>query len=235
MLLQFSVHGFCVLCVPLLCEPVLYVFVFFWRPTHLVRVQVRVFLTQAEQERFGVPAQRLFGGNEVGTTDVKPDPAGARLVHWLGRGAGIALHREPKHRPSAAAATAWHPTRAELAAPRRNNEGGRRQAHRAPDVPVLGLLYGASTGRFHNMQLSHVSSPSEEPVAQPYGELTTHCGETASLNRLVNTPRIFFSFWRAACSHRGVAARSRPPPPPGQEIRTQKRLWEAAQQEQHRV
>lgn len=43
--------------------------------THFVRVQVGVFLTQSEQERFGVPAQRLFGRDKVGPADVEPDPA----------------------------------------------------------------------------------------------------------------------------------------------------------------
>lgn len=126
--------------------------------THFVRVQVRVLLTQAEQERFWVPTQRLFGRDEVGPTDVESNPARARLVHRFGRGARVALHREPEHRASAAAAR--HPAGTELAAPRRNHESGRSQAHGAPDVAVLGLLYGASTARFHNMQFSHVFLPS---------------------------------------------------------------------------
>lgn len=43
--------------------------------THLVRVQVRVLLTQSEEERFGVPTQRLFGRDEVGPSDIETDPA----------------------------------------------------------------------------------------------------------------------------------------------------------------
>lgn len=124
---------------------------------HLVRVQVRVLLTQAEQERFRVPAQRLFGRDEVGPADVQTHPAGARLVHRFGRGARVALHGEPEHRPSAAAAAARHPAGAELAAPRGNHESGRREAQgAAADVAVLGRLYGAGAARFHHMQFGHV-------------------------------------------------------------------------------
>lgn len=71
---------------------------------HLVGVQVRVFLAQSEQERFGVSAQGLFGGDEVCPSDVQADPAGARFIHRLGRGARVALHRESEHGAAAAGA-----------------------------------------------------------------------------------------------------------------------------------
>lgn len=124
---------------------------------HFIGVQVRVFLTQSEQERLRVPTQGLFGRDEVGPTDVQTDPAGARFVRRFGRGARVALGREPEH--GAAAAAARHPAGAELAAPRRHQESGRRQAHRAPDIgAVLGLLYGGGAARFHDVQFSHLSS-----------------------------------------------------------------------------
>lgn len=122
--------------------------------SHLVRVQVRVLLTQSEQERFWVPAQGLLGRDEIGPADVETDPTWAGLVDLFGWGVGVALHREPKH--GAPPAAAGHPTGTELAAARRNHESGRSQAHRAPDVTVLGLLYGTRTARFYDVQLCHV-------------------------------------------------------------------------------
>lgn len=122
--------------------------------SHLVRVQVRVLLTQSEQERFGVPAQRLLGGDEIGPADVEPDPTRAGLVDLLGRGVRVALRREPKH---GAPPAAGHPAGTELAAARRNQESGRRQAHGAPDVAVLGLLHGAGAARLYGVQLRHAS------------------------------------------------------------------------------
>lgn len=172
---------------------------------HFVGVQVGVFLTQSGQEGFGVPTQRLFGRDEVGPADVQANPARARLVRRFGRGARVALPREPKHRTSAAAAR--HPAGAELAAPRRNHESGRRQAHRAPDIAVLlGLLYGASAARLHDMQFSHVFYSSEKHTrlandtlrgntfAQP---ICKQSGEGIFLRR---------GGW-----HQGVAARARSP------------------------
>lgn len=122
--------------------------------SHLVRVQVRVLLTQSEQERFWVPAQRLLGRDEIGPADVETDPTWAGLVDLFGGGVRVALHREPKHWASPAAT--GDSTGAELAASRRNHESGRSQAHRAPNVTVLGLLYGTCTARFYDMQFCHV-------------------------------------------------------------------------------
>lgn len=120
--------------------------------SHLVRVQVWVLLTQSEQERFWIPAQGLLGRDEIGAANVKTDPTWAGLVNLFGWGVRVALHREPKH---ASPAAAGHSTGTELAAARRNHESGRSQTHRAPNVTVLGLLYGTCTARFHDMQFCH--------------------------------------------------------------------------------
>lgn len=117
--------------------------------SHLVRVQVWVLLTKSEQKRFWIPAQRLLGRDEIGPPNVETDPTRAGLVSLFGLGVWVALHREPKHWASPAAA--GHSTGTELAAARRDHQSGRSQAHRAPDVTVLGLLYGTCTARLYDM------------------------------------------------------------------------------------
>lgn len=186
--------------------------------SHLVGVQVRVLLAQSEQERLRVSTQRLFGGDEVGPTDIQAHPAGIGLLRGLGRGARVALGREAEHRASpaaaAAAAAARHPARAELAAPRRNHESGRSEAHRAAEVAMLRLLYGARATRFHHMQLGH-----DLFVSRTHNNTQVH-NKLAAVRDVTICKQREAIFLRRAGWHQGVAAHIRQLAPPAPAINT---------------
>lgn len=59
-----------------------------WNKSHcsyLIRIEVWLRLAQPEQEGFGIPAERLSGGQKIRATDVQTDPLGGSVVEGLFR------------------------------------------------------------------------------------------------------------------------------------------------------
>ncbi len=59
--------------------------------SYLIRIEVWLRLAQPEQERFGIPAERLSGGQKIRATDVQTDPLGGSVVEGLYRSRSVVV------------------------------------------------------------------------------------------------------------------------------------------------